>query len=118
MDPARVFPSEIFEQILYQVDGKNICDISRVCKRWQRFIDDDEYIWRYYCRHYNHRDIELGLAERLRWKEIFLKYKEKYDLIERWEKGLYKNIRDKRKIPHDFICELDADTWGYLVDLE
>ena len=118
MDPASVFPSEIFEEILIYLNGESVNEVCLVCKNWLEFINGDSYLWKRYCKHFNSIDIETGLTSKLTWKEIFFKYKEKYELIRRWEKGLYNNISNYESLSENFICELDADTWGYLLDLE
>ena len=116
MDPALVFPSEIFEEILIRVDGERINDISLVCKHWLEFINDSEYVWRHYCKNFSSKDIQSGIELNMSWKEIYLKFREKYTHIRRWEGGQHQE--NKEWVCDNLIYEFDVDTWGYLLDVE
>lgn len=118
MDPAKILPIEIFEKIIFEIDCNCICNISFVSKQWREFVAGNDQLWKYHCRDYSEDDIKLGLELELSWEEIYYKYKEKYDLIQKWKKGYSKRISSNEDVLlSEFIGEFDVDTWGLLVDL-
>jgi hypothetical protein len=36
----------------------------------------------------------------------------------RWLQGRYSWIKSAQELPSDFLCKLDVDTWGRILDAE
>lgn len=118
MDPLSYFPTEMFERILTSLNGDDIGNIILVSKHWYNFINDDDFFWKSLCRNFDSIDITSDITQNLPWKEIFLRNFGKNGVVKRWKEGRYCCISCYEDIPDNFICELDVDTWGYLLDIE
>jgi len=117
MDPKQILPHEVFEKIFYNINVEDLPSASSVSKSWKVFLDDNWTIWKYYCQNIDQGMVEKDLQQELTWKEILKKNYGKNAVLRRWREGKYSNNKCFEEQPDDFICQLNVDTWGYLLDL-
>ena len=117
MDPKEVLPHEVFEKILYNINVEDLATASSVSKSWKQFIDENWTIWKCYCQQIDQNVIEKDLQQELTWKEILKRNYRKNAVLRRWKEGQYSNNKCFIDKPDDFICSLNVETWGYLLDL-
>ncbi|XP_065654950.1 uncharacterized protein LOC124814463 isoform X2 [Hydra vulgaris] len=116
MDPMNIFPEEVFEKILLFVTVKDQYSASQVSKQWQSFITENEYLWRNRCSVFE--NIISMKPNNMTWKETFQKNVRKDKVLKKWKQGNFRRIHKYEEQLTDFICNLNVDMWGYLLDLE
>ncbi|XP_057305361.1 F-box only protein 48-like [Hydractinia symbiolongicarpus] len=117
MDPLQYFPSEMFERILVILHDKDVFNAVQVSKPWNFFINNNDHFWKELCKRLNPDDVLSDQCENLSWREIYLENIGKNGVVRRWKKGRYNKISTYEELQPDFICKLDVETWGLLLDL-
>ena len=120
MDPRRKLPKEIFEIVLKNVEAEDLKTVSSINREWRYFIDNNWAIWKHFCSKTIDQDMiekDVSSQQKLTWKEIFRRNYKKSAVLKRWKDGKYSKQECFIEQPDDFICELEVDTWGYILDV-
>ena len=118
MDPQTKLPTEIFEKVLKDIEAEDLKTVSSVSREWRNFVDNDWALWKHHClKTIDQNLVDKDFSQEFTWKEIFKRNYGKNSLLRRWKEGKYSTPKCFEEQPDDFICELDVDTWGYILDI-
>ncbi|CAO2640703.1 F-box only protein 48 [Lemmus lemmus] len=117
-----LLPLEVTRKVFSQLDVQSLCRASETCRSWNRMIRNDDALWKPHCltaRAVCQREIDNDIKHGgYTWREILLRNYLKSKVKHAWLRGRYSNIRSPVNLPEGFICPMDADTWGEILDAE
>lgn len=116
-----LLPPEVTYKIFSQLDIQSLCRASETCWGWNRTIRNNDALWKPHCltaRAVCPREIDGDIKHGYTWRVTLLRNYQKSKVKHAWLSGRYSNIRSPVNLPKRFICPMDADTWGEILDAE
>ncbi|KAJ8002177.1 hypothetical protein DPEC_G00177110 [Dallia pectoralis] len=118
---AETLPMEMSLRIFSELDLDSLCRASLTCKLWHHIIEGCDHLWRNYCltvRAVCHQEIDRDRQNGLSWKVTLVRnYKRGY-LKQEWLRGRFSNIRSADDLVNQYMCSLDVESWGEILEAE
>lgn len=120
MDFVNCFPTEVSSMIFSYLDVGSLLQASLVCKNWRNIVMNLEFVWKKKCLTLDQISVNQDKEHGIPWKTIAILNYGRNGVKRRWLQGRYSNLNWKspQEIPKDFLCKLDVDTWGRILDAE
>ncbi|XP_038075212.1 F-box only protein 48-like [Patiria miniata] len=122
LDLMQNLPPELYLSILLRLDARSLQNASQTCKLWNSTIEDTDWLWRKFC-HLKCDDWAMKEIQRDRglgysWKESFIRTCGPHSIKRKWFKGAFSNLNMYDKNLPPFMCCMDVETWGQILELE
>ncbi|XP_078086502.1 F-box only protein 48 [Mustelus asterias] len=120
-DFAQFLPQELTLKIFSELDVRSLSNAAVTCKAWNDLIESSDNLW------YNHcltvlavckRELQYDRASGHSWKVTLMRNYKKSNIKRAWLDGQYSYIRSSTELRHNSMCEMDADTWGEILEAE
>lgn len=118
---AEALPLEMSLKIFSELDTHSLCNALLTCKLWYHIIEDSDYIWRDHClivRAVCQREIDGDRHDGLSWKVTLVQNYKRGILKRDWLRGRFSNIRSAEELLDKYMCPLDVETWGKILEAE
>eukprot|EP00062_Callorhinchus_milii_P007872 gi/632949978/ref/XP_007890470.1/ PREDICTED: F-box only protein 48 [Callorhinchus milii] len=120
-DFVQFLPQEIILKIFSELDVQSLTNATATCKEWNYLIENSDSLW------YDHCLTALAVCKKellndrasgLSWKVTLVKNFKKSNLKRAWLDGRYSCIGSAKELLQTSMCEMDADTWGEILEAE
>lgn len=118
MDFVNSLPTEVSSIIFSYLDVGSLLQASLVCKNWRNIVVNLEFVWKKKCLTLDQISVNQDKANGIPWKRIAILNYGRNGVKRRWLQGRYSYLKSSQEIPKDFLCKLDVDTWGRILDAE
>ncbi|XP_062303814.1 F-box only protein 48 [Osmerus eperlanus] len=118
---AETLPTEISLKIFRQLDTHSLCNALLTCKLWYHIIEDSDHIWRDHClvvRAVCQRQIDGDRQCGMSWKVTLVRNYKRSLLKRDWLRGRYSNVHCADELLDTYMCPLDVETWGEILEAE
>ncbi|XP_038663037.1 F-box only protein 48 [Scyliorhinus canicula] len=120
-DFAQFLPQELTLKIFSELDIQSLSNAAMACKTWNDLIENSDSLW------YNHcltvlavckRELQCDRASGHSWKVTLMRNYKKSNIKRAWLDGRYSYIHSATELLQNSMCEMDADTWGEILEAE
>uniref|UniRef100_A0A8D0CHG3 F-box protein 48 n=2 Tax=Scleropages formosus TaxID=113540 RepID=A0A8D0CHG3_SCLFO len=118
---AETLPVEVSLKIFSKLDVQSLCVAAMTCKLWRGIINSSDHLWRSHCltvRAICQREIDRDRGSGYSWKVTLVRNYHKGCVKKQWLCGRYSNIRCAEELLDRSMCDLDAETWGEILEAE
>ncbi|KAI8483977.1 F-box-like [Branchiostoma belcheri] len=121
LDAITYLPPEMGLAVLERLDVPSLCRAAQTCSSWSEFISDTDWLWKKVCQNCQDIDpklVEMDRAEGLPWRAAVMRNYGAAGIQRQWRLGFFSRPSSYEDIPDRCMCEMDADTWGQILQLE